>query len=85
MMSRDSNNLCYNTFEGDSTQETSFGKNTCRKIRVGREKEELYQRNQKIEALEKSRLTDISKSKFNVNVPTSFPDAILEISFSDAI
>jgi hypothetical protein len=32
-----------------------------------------------------SQLTDISKSKFNVNVPTSFPYSILEIPFSDAI
>jgi hypothetical protein len=71
--------------QGDSTQETSFGKNARRKIREGGEKEELHQRNQKIEALKKSRLTDISKSKFNVNVPTSFPDSILEIPFSNAI
>jgi hypothetical protein len=71
--------------QGDSTQETLFGKNAHRKIRAGGEKEELRQRNQEIEALKKSRLTDISKSKFNVNVPTSFPDSILEIPFSDAI
>jgi hypothetical protein len=71
--------------QGDSTQETSFSKNARRKIRAGGEKEELRQRNQKIEALKKTRLADISKSKFNVNVPTSFPDSILEIPFSDAI
>jgi hypothetical protein len=35
--------------------------------------------------LKKSRLTNISKSKFNVNVPTSFPDSVLEIPFSDAV
>jgi hypothetical protein len=71
--------------QGDSTQETLFSKNARRKIRAGREKEELRQRNQKIKALKKSRLTDISKSKFDINIPTSFPDSILEIPFSDAI
>jgi hypothetical protein len=30
-------------------------------------------------------LADISKSKFNVNVPTSFPDSILEMPFSNTI
>jgi hypothetical protein len=45
--------------QGDSTQETSFSKNTRRKIRVGREKQELCQRKQKIEDLKKSQLTDI--------------------------
>jgi hypothetical protein len=71
--------------QGDSTQETSFGKNARRKIRVGGEKEELRQRNQNVEALKKTRLADIFKSKFNVNVPTSLPDSILEIPFSDAV
>jgi hypothetical protein len=71
--------------QGDSTQETSFGKNARRKIRTGGEKEELRQRNQKIEDLKKTWLADISKCKFTVNVPMSFPDYIIEIPFSDAV